>query len=85
MAIREKTKKSVEAIVNKGGSSIKEHRSNGNGAEIKRISLRLFTDFHERINALRETRRGSRRISLHGWILEAIEEKLERDEKRRNS
>lgn len=89
MAIRQKAKqKSIEEIVSSGGSSVKEHRTeNGqtDKQDIKRITLRLFMDFAERIDTLRAGRRGSRRVSLNAWILEAIEEKLERDERRANS
>lgn len=88
MAIRQKEKKKapvkIEEIINKGGSSIKENRSSSNG-DIKRMTLRLFTDLSDRINSLRETRTGSQKVSLHGWILEAIAEKLDRDERKAKS
>lgn len=85
MAIRTKKKKDIEEIINKGGSSIQDHRKATTADEIKRMTLRLFTDLGDRINALREHRKGSQKVSLHGWIIEAIEEKLERDERKAKS
>jgi hypothetical protein len=71
----------IRAIINKGGSPTGDISNN---EEIKQINIKLLSKEVESIKWLREKRpkaRGAKRlaISLHDWIVEAINEKIERD------
>ena len=77
----------IAEVISKGGSPTKyDETSNVN--EIKQINIRLLTS---EVNAIRELReklpksnRGGKRlsISLHDWIVEAVQEKIKRDVKK---
>lgn len=73
----------IRSIINKGGTPVREI---SNSEEIKQINIKLLSKEVEAIKILREMRpkgRGAKRlaISLHDWIIEAIKEKLKRDNK----
>jgi predicted HicB family RNase H-like nuclease len=75
-------KKILDAI-NIGGKPIQEP----NGRGYKNFNIRIFDDEMARINALRALRPRPRRgvrlgISLQDWIIEALEEKMQREEKK---
>ncbi len=70
-------------IINKGGKPMQEL----NGKGYKNFNIRIFDDEMARINALRALRPRPRRgvrlgISLQDWIIEALEEKMQREEKK---
>lgn len=48
------------------------------------ISIKLLVSERNLINDNRAKRSGRERISLEGWIIEAVNEKLQREDKRRN-
>lgn len=66
-----------------GGSPIEEPVAPPLVDELKNVQLRLYESTLQDIDALRRAQaRGRRPISRHAWLLEAIEEKLERDRKK---
>jgi hypothetical protein len=73
--------KKILAVINKGGSPVSSVEDEH---EIKQINIKLLG---KEINAIRELRmrrpkqRGAKRlaISLHDWIIEAVNEKIARD------
>lgn len=81
MAISSKPKEKnvdVDALINKGGSiAAKEPETPATDSKIQ-MQLRLPTDAVARIEAVRKKR--SVKPPRHTWILEAIYEKLEREE-----
>lgn len=48
------------------------------------VSVRLLVSERNRINTLRVQRSGRSKISLESWVIEAVNEKLMREEKTRN-
>lgn len=81
----------IEAVINKGGKPTTEAtaptETEGNDAP-KHVNTRLTIGIIRQIDALREKRPrkpGSPKlgISLQDWILEAVLEKLDREEKRK--
>ncbi len=72
-AVNEST---VEALINKGGS-VADSTNNKSG-EVKNVQLRLSVTDLSRIDAARISRLV--KPSRHAWMLEAIYEKLEREE-----
>ena len=85
MAIRSKPQQSapaaneraVEAFIGKGGGVTKNSATAG---KINRLQLRLPNDILRRIDAVRP--KGLTAPSRHDWFLQAMLEKLERDEGR---
>ncbi|MEM7756916.1 MAG: hypothetical protein AAF298_02115 [Cyanobacteria bacterium P01_A01_bin.40] len=72
----------VQALIEKGGSAARQNKKNSNKKQQKDIvpiSLRLPREFSERIETVLEKR--ALKIPRHTWLLEAIVEKLEREEK----
>lgn len=79
--------KKISAVINKGGSPTKAPVSL---TAFKNFNIRILEVELEKINRLRELRpkgRGLKRpgISLHDWIIEAIQEKLERESRKYNT
>jgi hypothetical protein len=84
MAIRPKPKETpaadetaVRAFIEKGGSTVAEAEEAVPAGKLQRLQLRLQHDLVERIDELRKKRTVA--PSRHDWFLEAILEKLERD------
>ena len=79
------TEAEIDAVINKGGSTtVKADRSAGNDDTVKFFNLRLTAGVLKRITTLREKRPRKLAspklgISTHDWILEAIEEKMQRE------
>ncbi|MBE9046719.1 hypothetical protein IQ255_20285 [Pleurocapsales cyanobacterium LEGE 10410] len=72
----------VQALIEKGGSAARQEKKNNNKKQQKDIvpiSLRLPRSFSERIETVLEKR--ALKVPRHTWLLEAIVEKLEREEK----
>ncbi len=65
----------VEALIMKGGSSGGQEAAT-HDISIKRVQLRVSTAVLDQIDGLVKKRAGN--VSRHTWIMEAIEEKLER-------
>lgn len=65
----------VEALIMKGGSSGDQEAAT-QSTPIKRVQLRVSTAVLDQIDGLVKKRAGN--VSRHTWIMEAIEEKLER-------
>lgn len=81
-----KTELKIKEVINRGGSTV-----SGDGEQIapavKIVNVSLLTPEIETIAALRELRprnaRSKRKtpISLHAWLVEAAQEKIEREKK----
>lgn len=85
------TEAEIDAVINKGGSTTREATqpvlSTPNDDTVKYFNMRLTSGVLKRIEAFREKRPrklGSPKlgISTHDWILEAIEEKMQREGKK---
>jgi hypothetical protein len=63
----------VTQVINRGGSS----PSVPDGEKERIFNLRVPNDLVEKVDALRKARTG--KISRNTWILEAIEDKIERE------
>lgn len=72
-------KPSVEALIMKGGSSgaLEEEGEELISEELKRVQLRVPVSKLRQIDRMVRKRPG--KLSRHTWIMEAIEEKLERE------
>lgn len=69
----------VQALIQKGGSTPRDdNKDKKQSKEVVPISLRLPREFSERIEAVLDKR--SLKIPRHTWLLEAVVEKLEREE-----
>jgi hypothetical protein len=80
MVISSKPKKrevDVDALINKGGT-VAAKESGSDPATLIRLQLRLPPDMLARIDSLINKRLA--KPSRHHWLLEAIEEKLKREE-----
>lgn len=78
------TEQKILDAINRGGKTAKPDT---NGKGYKNFNIRIFDDEMARINALRALRPRPRRgvrlgISLQDWIIEALEEKIQREEKK---
>ena len=68
----------VDALIKKGGSVGGEDDSNRDRVQVSTINLRIPAPLVERIDQILEGR--TIRPPRHTWLLEAVLEKLERDE-----
>lgn len=70
----------VQAVINRGGRAAEADNSESN--TLKRIQLRLYTtqvaDIDNAIEKLKRDRKRFPNFSRHQFLLEAIEEKLDR-------
>jgi hypothetical protein len=67
----------VEKLILKGGTSGAQDTDLPEDEDVKRVQLRVPTAKLDQIN--KAVRRRPGRLSRHTWIMEAIEEKLQRD------
>jgi hypothetical protein len=65
----------IDAVINRGGSSAASQE--GHLEKERVFNLRVPESLVEKVDALRKQRTG--RISRNTWILEAIEDKVERE------
>lgn len=77
--------KKIRDVISKGGSTTKAAKP-VDDESFKNFNVKILESELETINDLREKRpkpRGAKRlgISLHDWIVEAIQEKIEREKK----
>ena len=71
----------VQAIINRGGRAAET--GNGESDPLRRVQLRLYTsliaDIDNAIEKLKRDRKRFPNFSRHQFLLEAIEEKLDRE------
>lgn len=78
----------IEAIINKGGKATTESavKDTSSENETKSIKLIMTADEMETIKQLRNKRPAPRSrkipISVHDWVIEAIQEKIERESRK---
>lgn len=70
--------RSVQEITRKGGE-VSRVAVNNSSDRPKSIQLRLYDDQIAEIDILLAQRTGRYKMSRHAWIVQAIEEKLERE------
>jgi hypothetical protein len=79
------SEKKILDIINKGGKPTAEINSFEIDDSVKGITVKLMSSEMETIKELRDKRpalRGKKiTISLHDWIVEAVQEKIEREKK----
>ena len=82
MSISRKPKeKDLDTFIQAGGSDpVEEKKDLGEKTTIKSLKLRLPTDLLEEIDQLVSSRRPS--PSRHQWILEALYEKVEKEQEK---
>jgi hypothetical protein len=73
--------KDLETFIAAGGSEPLEEKDKGEDKTVQSIKLRIPTDLLEDIDQLVAQRRPS--PSRHQWILEALYEKVEREEEQK--
>ncbi|GAB3900853.1 hypothetical protein GCM10028825_52540 [Spirosoma agri] len=82
------TEAEIEAVINKGGSTTKKvEKSPDDENTVKFFNLRLTSGVLKKIEELRAKRPRKLAspklgISTHDWMLEAIEEKMQREAKK---
>lgn len=74
-----RSEREIEALINKGGSVAELTEGKGRGpSKTTNVVLRLPADMLERVDEAVESR--ALRIPRHTWLLEAVLEKLEREQ-----
>lgn len=82
------TEAEIEAVINKGGSTtVKVEKPTEDDDTVKFFNLRLTSGVLKKIASFREKRPRKLAspklgISTHDWILEAIEEKMQREKRK---
>lgn len=84
-----KGERAVESFINKGGSTTLKARKERDGDKIKSFRLDLTESEVDMIKTLRDMRPRSVRsrkiiISVNDWVIEAVNEKIEREKKKYN-
>lgn len=69
---------SVNQLIMKGGTSGEDPEAYQEEGDIKRVQLRIPVSKLDQMDKARRKRPG--KLSRHTWVMEAIEEKLMRDE-----
>lgn len=78
----------IEAIINKGGkTTVESKETNADPNSTKSIKLIMTVDEMETIKQLRDKRPAKSRsrkitISVHDWVIEAVQEKIERERRK---
>ena len=79
------TKKKQDAFINKGGKPVNQTVPSDKQV-LKNINVSLLESELKTINELRDKRRKPRgrkiAISLHDWIIEAIQEKIQKESRK---
>ncbi len=83
--------KKITDFISRGGSTAGNEKNEVDEEKLKGINIKLLPIEIKTIKALREkrprlSRSGQKRlaISLHDWIVEAIQEKMEKEKKKYN-
>ena len=75
--------KAIQAVIHKGGSAPTDNQEQDqDDIAPKNLQLRLYPDQINAIDEIIEQKQGQRRRprqSRHSWLIEAIEEKIERE------
>lgn len=69
----------VKEIIDRGGSVLSDRRDEVHEDEQKNLQLRLYQSMIAEIDERRKKVKRGKKPSRHSWIVEAIEEKLERE------
>lgn len=84
------SEKKIRDVINKGGSTTKVSQQNDNSKEqLKGINVKFTVSEIDAIKTLRDIRPVGKRnakisVSLHDWIVEAVQEKIKRDTRKVN-
>jgi hypothetical protein len=73
--------KTIQAVIHKGGS-VPADNHHQDDITPKNLQLRLYPDQIDAIDGIIQQKQGQRRRprqSRHSWLIEAIEEKIERE------
>jgi hypothetical protein len=79
------SEKKIRDVINKGGSTTKASQKNDTSKEqLKGINVKFTVSEIDAIKVLRDIRPAGKRngkisVSLHDWIVEAVQEKIKRD------
>lgn len=77
-AKKDKSELEVQALIQKGGSPASSAAKNKDKRDIIPVTLRLPSELSNRIEAVLQKR--AFKLPRHTWLLEAVIEKLEREE-----
>lgn len=74
------TEKKIQEWIKKGGSSSSESSSDQSESDpLKAMNIKLYQSELEKINSIRSRKLKRDRLSIHDWILVAIQEKIEKE------
>ena len=76
----QKNEKEIEKFINQGGSSFGEDDVALEEDPIKKVQLRIFESQLKEIDNIIEKKPRRERVSRHQWIIDAIEEKKQREQ-----
>ena len=76
--------KQIEALIEKGGSSVASERTASNDDEKQQVRLVTYKSQLDEIESVLSQMPKRSRPSRHSWILQAIDEKLERAKRKRS-
>ncbi|MCU0471399.1 MAG: hypothetical protein MUF58_22720 [Arcicella sp.] len=82
------SEKKIRDVINKGGSTTKaSHQTDLSKEQLKGINVKFTVSEIDAIKVLRDIRPAGKRngkisVSLHDWIVEAVQEKIKRDMKK---
>lgn len=79
-AKKDRSESEVQALIHKGGSPASSATKNKDKRDIIPVTLRLPSELSNRIEAILQRR--AFKLPRHTWLLEAVIEKLEREEER---
>lgn len=69
----------VKEVIDRGGSVFSDRHEEGYEDEQRNVQLRLYQSMIAEIDERRKRVKRGKKPSRHSWILDAIEEKLERE------
>ena len=69
----------IKEIIDRGGSVLSDRREEVYEDEQKNLQLRLYQSMISEIDERRKKVKRGKKPSRHSWIVDAIEEKLERE------
>jgi hypothetical protein len=74
------TEKKIQEWIKKGGSSPSESISDKSESDpLKAMNIKLYQSELDKINSIRSRKLKRDRLSIHDWILVAIQEKIEKE------
>lgn len=77
------SEKTIEALISKGGSSTKANKSALSDDDVKPVLLKMFNSQITDIESILEQLPKRHKVSRHAYIIQAVDEKIQRDKGKR--